>query len=103
MKNFIIFFGSCFKEGRSLILKYILAGVTTAAITIFANKLELDSITYFNAISSITAFTIILAFGVTCAVGIFVNHNDNESDKKRYIRMGFFLTLCISTITFFLK
>lgn len=102
MKNFFKFFFGCFKEGRSLILKYIAAGFTTAAITIFANKLELDSITYFNAVVSITAFTIILAFGVTCAVGIFINHNADENNKKRYIKMGFFLTLCIATVIFFL-
>lgn len=100
MKNFFKFFFDCFKEGRSLILKYIAAGITTAAVTIFANKLELNSITYFNAVLSITAFTIILSFGVTCAVGIFVNHNDDEKEKKRYLKIGFFLTLCISTVIF---
>ena len=102
MRNFLRFFFDCFKEGRSLILKYIAAGITAATITIFANKLELDSITYFNAILSITAFTIILSFGVTSAVSIFVNHNNDNNERKRYLKIGFLLTLFIATIVFFL-
>lgn len=102
MKETLKYFVDCFKEGKSLIIRYLVAGLSAALVTIFANKLELDHITYFNAILSITAFTVILSFGITCAVGIFINHKNDEQNRKRNIKVGFLYAIGFASVIFFL-
>lgn len=102
MKEAFKYWLDCYKEGKSLIIKYLIAGITAAVVTIFANKLQLDHITYFNAILSITAFTLIISFGITCAVGIFINHNNDIESRNRNIKVGFLYITGLTSIIFVL-
>ena len=83
-----------FVEGKMLFIKYVCLAVLSTIISVIANRLDIPSLTYFNAVLSVSYFATIIAYGISNGVGVYINQNfKNEKKVNKYAQIGFVLCL----------
>ena len=101
-KIFFKYFWSTFKEGKYLLLKYIIVAVLCSIISVLANLLGVEELTYLNAFLSLYAFASIIAFGISNGISVFMNQNIGSKFKvRKYAKIGFeinFIFGCVATL-----
>lgn len=102
-KTFSKYFVTTFKESKWLLLKYIVVAILMSIISVLANLLGVEELTYLNAFLSIYAFASIIAFGVSNGISIFMNQNIGSKFKvRKYAKIGFEINFIFSVIATFL-
>lgn len=95
--NFWKYFFNTLKTARWLIVKYLIVGIYLIAVGIIANRLQLQELTYYNAMITIIYFAEIIGYAFNEGFGIYINQNINNPEKsKQYAKMGFYFS-CIFT------
>ena len=98
-KDFWKYFINTFKESKWLLLRYIIVGCYLIVVGIIANRLNLQDLTYYNSILTLSYFVEMIAFGCSEGFGIFVNqHNAEPEVSKRYAKLGFYFTMLLSIV-----
>lgn len=99
LKDFKKFCISTIKNSFYLMAKYIFAGIFFIVLTVFANKLDLNSLTYFNAILSILFFSEMFGFGICNCISVYINQNIDKKDKiLGFVKSGFNVSLLVSIV-----
>lgn len=89
-KSFWKYFISTIKESKWLLIKYIIVGLYLIITGIIANRLNLNDLTYYNAMMTVLFLGEMIAFGFSEGFGIYINQNINEPEKsKNYAKIGF--------------
>ncbi len=89
-KKFFKYFITTFKEGKYLLLKYIVSALLMTVIAVLSNLLQVRELTYLNAVLAVDYITTV--FGSSIFSGINVLTNQNISSKyrvRKYARIGF--------------
>ncbi len=98
-KVFFKYFWSTFKESKFLLLKYIVVAILYSIISILANLLGVEELTYLNAFLSLYAFASIIAFGISNGISVFMNQNIGSKFKvRKYAKIGFEINFIFSLI-----
>lgn len=99
-KKFFAYFWDTFKESKFLIIKYVAVAVLYCVISILANLLGVEELTYLNAFLSIYAFSSILAFGISNGTAIFMNQNfDSDFKVRKYAKIGFEINMLFAVVS----
>lgn len=87
------YYFSTYKRAGSLILKGLVVALSYMVASIFANKMDIANITYFNAMFTVNYFGVMIGFGVGSGFAIHINHNYKDREKvSNYARLGFYFT-----------
>ncbi len=98
-KEFWIYFFKTYKSAKWVLLKYLILAVYLTISSILANTMNINDLTYFNAILSIAYFCDIIAFGISNGVSVYINQNiKDEKIVTRYIKVGLYLNFFCSII-----
>lgn len=98
-KGFLQFFWTTLKNSKMLLLKYVITAVLLTISTLFANKLQLAELSYFNGVCTIMYFSGIFSFGIGVGLSVFINQNKNNEEKVvHYVKFGFYLTILFGII-----
>lgn len=88
-----------FKESKWLILKYLIVGVYLIISGIIANRLQLNELTYFNAILTLSYIGEMISFGCSEGFGMFANLNIAEPEKyRKYVKVGFAFSTIVNLV-----
>ena len=82
-KKFWKYFWDTLKESRWLLLKYIIVGVYLIVVGFISNRLQLQDLTYYNAMITLMFFGEMIAFGFCEGFGIYINQHINEPEKSK--------------------
>lgn len=83
-----------YKRAGSLILKGLVVALSFMVASLFANKMDIANITYFNAMFTVSYFGVMIGFGVGSGFAIHINHNYKDREKvSNYARLGFYFTV----------
>ena len=104
-KSFWKYFWNTLKESKWLLIKYFIVGLYLIITGIIANRLNLNDLTYYNAMMTVLFFGEMIAFGFCEGFGIYINQNINEPEKsKNYAKLGFlFVSIYAFVITLILS
>ncbi len=98
-KEFWHYFFNTYKNAKWLVIRYLIVAIYLTVSSIIANQMNLDNLTYYNAIIAISTFGTLIGFGISNGVGIFINQNiKNKKKAEYYIKIGFYLNAIISSI-----
>ena len=98
-KSFARYFKKTFKQNIFLLFKYLLSSILYIIISVLSNLLAVKELTYLNAFLVIGYFSTMIAFGVSTGIRIMVSQSISSHAKvEKYIKIGFEITLLISTI-----
>lgn len=98
-KDFWKYFIKTYAEAKWLVLRYLIVAIYLTVSSIIANKMNLENLTYFNAIIAISYFADLIGFGVSNGVGIYINQNINNKEKvDYYIKLGLYINFIVSII-----
>lgn len=98
-KNFFKYFFNVFKQGKVLLLKFIITAALMAAVGVLSNLLQVTELTYLNAVLAVDYFATMVSFGISQSTNIFVNQNFHDAKKvNKYSRTGFQLNLVVVAI-----
>ncbi len=99
IKNFGRYFWNTFKEAKYLLFKYVVCAVLMSVITVLANLLQVQELTYLNAVLAINAFSTSISFGISQGITVMVNQSINSKFRvRKYIRLGNIINLIFVTI-----
>lgn len=102
-KNYWKYFWNTIKESKWLLLKYLIVGIYLIVVGIIANRLHLDSLTYYNSMITLCYFGEMIAFGFIEGFGIYINQHISESEKsKKYAKIGFYFTTALISVVIIL-
>ena len=88
-----------FKESKWLILKYLIVGVYLIISGIIANRLQLNELTYFNAILTLSYIGEMISFGCSEGFGMFANLNIADPEKyRKYVKVGFAFSTIVNLV-----
>ena len=88
------YFFNILKESKWLLLRYFIVGVYLIVVGIIANKLNIQELTYYNAMITLCFFGEMMAFGFSEGFGIYINQKISDLDKaKKYAKMGLYFTI----------
>lgn len=97
--TFLRYFFSTYKKGGWLVAIGLVTAVYLTVSSVFANKLELANLTYFNAMFSLAYFSVIIGFGFANGASLFANQNHTNSAKvNNYARQGLRLVVVFSAL-----
>lgn len=83
------YFWRTIKEGKYLLFKYVAVAVLMSVISILANLLQVEELTYLNAFLALNCFSSLVAFGVQGGINIMVNQSINSKFRvRKYVRIG---------------
>ena len=98
-KKFWKEFVANFKESKWLIIKYLVVGIYLVISGIIANRLQLNELTYFNAILTLSYIGEMISFGCSEGFGMFANLNITDPEKyRKYIKIGFVFSVVVNLI-----
>lgn len=93
-KSFWQYFWNTLKESKWLLLRYFLVGIYLTIVGIISNRLQLNHLTYYNAMITMLFFGEMISFGFLEGFGIYINQNINDKEKsKKYTKCGFYFTI----------
>ncbi len=99
LKEFTNYFVTNIKESTLLTVKYIVYGIYLIILTVIANRFDLESLTYFNAVLVLVYFSEMISYGVSSGINIYINQNiENKEVVKKYISLGFSMCLVIASL-----
>ncbi len=97
--NFWRYFFKTLKKSSFLIINSGILAIYFILSAIFANKMDLDSLTFYNAMIAIGDFVLTFGYGIGLGVSLFINQNINNKEKKQaYIKLGLLLTFIFSLV-----
>ncbi len=98
-KDFWSYFFKTFKNGKYLLVRYVLSSVLFIIISVMSNLLAVKELTYLNTFLSLNYFSAMISFGISGGILVFVNQNINSKDKvSKYVRSGNQLNIIVSAI-----
>lgn len=98
-KDFWKYFFNTFKESKWLLVKYIFVSLYYIVSSVIANTMNLDNLTYYNAIISLIFFGDMIAFGMSEAFGVYINQNIHDKNKaSSYVKIGLYFTIIFSVV-----
>lgn len=97
--TFLKYFISTLKEAKFLIIKYVIVGLYLIVSGVVTNRLNLNNLTYYNAIITLSFFAEMIGFGFIEGFGIYINQNIQDKEKsKNYAKIGFYWTIIFSLL-----
>lgn len=103
-KDFWKSFINNFKQSRWMLVRYLVVGIYLIVSSIFANRLDLPELTYFNAMLTFSYIGEMIAFGFSEGYGMYLNQNiDDEGKVRNYARVGFIFAIGISLVVMVLS
>lgn len=97
--TFLKYFISTLKEAKFLIIKYVIVGLYLIVSGVVTNRLNLNNLTYYNAIITLSFFAEMIGFGFIEGFGIYINQNIQDKEKsKNYAKIGFYWTIVFSLL-----
>ena len=64
IKNFNKYFFQTFKTGKYLLIKYIGTAILMSVIAVLSNLLQVEDLTYLNAVLAVDYFSNMISFGI---------------------------------------
>ncbi len=99
VKKFNRYMIRTFKEGRYLLLKYIVSALLMIVIAVMSNLLGVEELTYLNAVINVDYIVQILGFGIFEGVNVLANQNINSKFRvRKYSQIGFQLAIIVGLI-----
>lgn len=99
-KEFFSYFWQTIKKAKYLIIKGVTIAVLYTVISVLANLLEVEQLTYLNALLALNYFASMISFGVSQGTKILVNQNISVKQRvEKSVKIGFELTLILSILT----
>ncbi len=96
VKQFFAYFWHTLKDGKFLLLKYIVAAILLSVVSVLANLLQVRELTYLNAVLAVGYFASLLSFGVSQGTNVLTNQNiEDQSLVKKYVRSGFWFVIIL--------
>lgn len=87
------YFGNTIKESKWLLLGFFLEGIFLFIVGIITNKLQLDDLTFYNAMITICYLGEMISFGFSEGFGIYINQNIKDKDcAKKFAKIGLYFT-----------
>lgn len=95
--NFWSYLVNTYKKSGYLILIGIITAVYLTVSSVFANRMDLPELTYFNAMVSLAYFSHMIGFGVSGGISLYMNQNHTNKQKvAHYAKLGLYLVTAVS-------
>ncbi|MBE5738801.1 MAG: hypothetical protein E7354_03660 [Clostridiales bacterium] len=98
-KKFWKEFFANFRDSKWLLIRYLVVGIYLIVSGIIANRLELNELTYFNAVITLSYIGEMISFGCSEGFGMFANLNIENPDKyRKFIKAGFTFSTIVNLL-----
>jgi Na+-driven multidrug efflux pump/FMN phosphatase YigB (HAD superfamily) len=99
IKNFNKYFFQTFKTGKYLLIKYIGTAILMSVIAVLSNLLQVEELTYLNAVLAVDYFSNMISFGIYTGTNILANQNfSSKTYVRKFTGIGFKLAVFLNLL-----
>lgn len=98
-QEFNKYFWKTFKEGKYLLLKYLVTSILMIVVAVLSNLLGVKELTYLNAFLALNCFASLVSFGVSNGMNVLINQSIGSKFKvNKFAQVGFEINLIFLTL-----